>query len=78
VAKGTLTIVVDRKMEKCDKGAEPKLYYSEMRYGKCSRTISLQTELVDPKGIEATLVDGVLTLKLRKRESSEGGTVDKK
>lgn len=63
--KGKLTIRGERKPSR-----EGEAQYDERFYGQFSRTIALN-EWVDPNQIDASLVDGVLHLKLSKKTESQ-------
>ena len=65
---GVLTLEGERKFEK---ESEKKAYHRvERAYGRFVRAFSLPAN-VDPEKINATLVDGVLTVELPKREEAK-------
>ena len=65
---GVLTLEGERKFEK---ESEKKAYHRvERAYGRFVRAFSLPVN-VDPEKIHATLVDGVLTVELPKREEAK-------
>ncbi len=64
---GMITIKGERKQEeKIEKG---DYFYQELYWGSFSRSVILPTEVEIDK-IEATLKDGILTIKLPKKESA--------
>ena len=65
---GVLTLEGERKFEK---ETEKKAYHRvERAYGRFVRSFSLPVN-VDPQKINASLVDGILTVELQKREESK-------
>ncbi len=69
--KGVLSIVGERKAE------EPKgeKHLAERRYTKVSRSFTLPTP-VDEASVEANLKDGVLSLKLHKRQEVKARRIE--
>lgn len=68
VENGVLTLEGERKFEK---ESEKKAYHRvERAYGRFVRAFSLPVN-VDPERINATLVDGVLSVELPKREEAK-------
>lgn len=65
---GVLTLEGERKFEK---ETEKKAYHRvERAYGRFVRSFSLPVN-VDPQKINASLVDGILTVELQKREEAK-------
>lgn len=62
--EGVLTITAERKAEEEQKGTK---HLSERRFRRVERAFTLPTS-VDPNKVEANLHDGVLHLKIGKRE----------
>ncbi|MGB0767755.1 MAG: Hsp20/alpha crystallin family protein [Phycisphaeraceae bacterium] len=64
VDNGLLTISAHREAEQRDEGTT---HLHERRYTRVRRQFSLPTS-IDPSNVDATLADGVLTLRLQKKE----------
>ena len=65
---GVLTITAERKSETDTGGSEKAQHHlTERRYSRVQRSFSMPSSVDDSK-VEATLSDGVLHLKLHKRE----------
>ena len=64
INEGVLTIAAQRTIEKNEEGTT---HLHERRFSHVRRQFSLPTT-VDTKNVEAALADGVLTLRLTKRE----------
>jgi HSP20 family protein len=75
VDNGVLTLSGERKLEKRENGE--KLHRVERSYGAFKRSFTLP-KTVDGDKIEAQLRDGVLTLRLPKREQPEKKTIEVK
>lgn len=65
ISRNVITIKGDKKAEKKKEGR--KTFRNETWSGAFQRTISLP-ETVDPEKVEASMKDGVLTVKVAKRE----------
>jgi HSP20 family protein len=73
VENGVLTLHGERKLEKRD---DAEMYFSiERSYGTFSRSFTLP-DTVDPQKIEASLADGVLTVRLTKKPASKPRKID--
>lgn len=64
---GVLTIIGERKSEQESDKERPQRHLSERRFTRVQRSFTMPTS-VDESKVEATLSDGVLHLKLHKRE----------
>ncbi|MFI4860673.1 MAG: Hsp20/alpha crystallin family protein [Phycisphaerales bacterium JB063] len=70
IDQGVLTISAERKpTDRTDGGAKPggTMHVHERKYLRVARKFTLPSS-VDPTNVDARLADGVLTLKLKKRE----------
>lgn len=67
VRGNVLTISAESKTEREDK--QMNWHISEMRYGRCARSVVLPEEVVTDKA-EATLENGILTVKLPKQKEN--------
>ena len=79
VEQGVLTIEAERQTpEPTGEGnGNKRQHVAERRYSRVSRRFSLPSAY-DTQGIDATLTDGVLTVKLQKREESKPRKVEVK
>lgn len=68
IEKGVLTIRGERKFDREESDETSGYRRIERSYGAFSRSFSLP-ETVDPEGIDADLKNGVLTVRLPKREA---------
>ncbi|HLA38740.1 MAG TPA: Hsp20/alpha crystallin family protein [Candidatus Glassbacteria bacterium] len=75
VENDTLTIEAEKKSEHEDK--DNGSYYRERRYGKFSRSFKLNGQ-VDGDKVDASYKDGVLTLRLLKREEVKARAIEVK
>lgn len=66
---GMLTVEAETRFEE-RKEEEGKLMRQERRYGKFVRSFGLESDIKE-KDIDATFKDGVLTLKIPRREAKE-------
>jgi len=73
VRDGILTLSGERRYEKHVK--EENIHRIERAYGKFSRSFSLPTN-VDSEHVNATMKDGVLEVRLAKRESAKPKSID--
>ena len=74
IEKGTLTIKGEKKEEKTDK-KEGRYYHFERKYGSFERSFYLPDNIND-ENIDANFNNGVLTLKLSKKEESKPKSIE--
>lgn len=70
VDKGLLTIACERKADAKREGAKPTVYAQERPTGTFRRVASLPED-ADPERVEATYRNGVLHVRVQKREASK-------
>ncbi len=73
VEKNVLTLRGERQLEEVTDGSDYKRV--ERSYGTFTRSFTLP-ETVDDEGIEAKLTDGVLTVRLPKREAPSARRIE--
>jgi HSP20 family protein len=77
VDKGLLTIAGQRKPESGDAGAKRNVYASERPQGAFRRVISLPED-ADPDRVQASYTNGVLKVRVEKRETSRPRRIEVK
>jgi HSP20 family protein len=77
VDKGLLTIAGQRKSESGDAGAKRNVYASERPQGAFRRVISLPED-ADPDRVQASYTNGVLKVRVEKRETSRPRRIEVK
>lgn len=70
VQEGALTIEAERREERAEEDKDAGRYFSEFRYGKISRTVSLPSG-VDPDAITASYEDGILEVRVPRAVTPE-------
>ena len=75
VDKGLLTIACERKPAVHGENAKPTVYAQERPMGEFRRVASLPDD-ADPDRVEASYRDGVLHIRVQKREASKPRRID--